>query len=161
MKSIITVILLLTLSMTVYPFGLSGSSKPGFVTPPAPKFTDGERQAELARRRANVVKNMAPDSVLILWSAEPRNYAGDVDFMYRQENNLYYLTNLRQKGSALIIAKTGEKVSEYLFLPPRDPRNETWNGRMYSTDDGVKSNITCTWPPTRSANAGPAPRYGT
>src|SRR5687768_12232165 len=66
------------------------------VTPPAPKFSDAERQAELARRRAEVAKRMSPNSVLIMRSAEPRNYAGDVDFMYRQENNFYYLTNLKQ-----------------------------------------------------------------
>src|SRR5687767_4359105 len=87
------------------------------VTPKAPVFTDAERQAELAKRRAAVAAKMAPNSVLIMWAAAPRNYAGDVDFYYRQENNHYYLTNLKQVGSALVIAKDGANVKEYLFLP--------------------------------------------
>ena len=58
------------------------------VTPPAPKFTDAERQTELARRRANAARAMVDKSVMILFSTEPKIYAGDVDFLYRQENNL-------------------------------------------------------------------------
>lgn len=108
------------------------------VAPPAPKFTDVERQAELARRRAAVAAKMADNSMLVLWAAEPRNYANDVDFYYRQENNLYYLTNLKQGNSAVVITKSGGSVNEYLFLPKRNPQYETWNGRMYSNEDATR-----------------------
>jgi len=108
------------------------------VAPPAPKFTDAERQAELARRRSQVFKQMKPNSVFILRSAEARNYAGDVDFYYRQENNLYYLTNLKQNGATLVLVKNGADNQEYLFLPKRNPQFETWNGRMYSNDDATR-----------------------
>lgn len=108
------------------------------VTPSAPVFSDAERQAELARRRAAVTAKMSPDSLMILWSAEPRNYAGDVDFMYRQENNLYYLTNLRQKGATLVLIKDAADTREILFLPKRNPAMETWNGKMYSSDDATR-----------------------
>lgn len=108
------------------------------ITPPAPKFTDAERQAELARRRAEVAKRIQPNSVLLLFSAEPRNYAGDVDFYYRQENNHYYLTNLRQNGSTFVLVKSGNTVGEYLFLPKRNPARETWNGKMYSNEEAAR-----------------------
>ncbi len=123
-------------------FAISGhaqmAARRAFITPSAPKFTDVERHNELALRRAKVAEKMPADSILILWSASSRNYAGDVDFMYRQENNHYYLTNLRQKGSTLVIAKIGDKVSEYLFLPPRNPLSETWEGKMYSNEDATR-----------------------
>ena len=70
-----------------------------YITPPAPKFTNDERQSELARRRAAVAAAMADKSVLILFSAEPKLYTNDVDYVFRQENNLYYLTNLKQAGA--------------------------------------------------------------
>src|SRR6188474_2704237 len=73
----------------------------------APKFTDAERQAALAAK-------MPPNSMLVMWAAQPRNYAGDVDFYYRQENNLYYLSALKQGGSALVLVKDGTSVKEYL-----------------------------------------------
>lgn len=114
------------------------------VTPSAPKFSDAVRQAELANRRANVGKAMIDNSVMILFSAEPKNYAGDVNFYYRQENNLYYLTNLRQNNATLVLIKDGGNVREILFLPKRNPAAETWNGKMYSREQaenisGVKT----------------------
>jgi Xaa-Pro aminopeptidase len=108
------------------------------VAPKAPVFTDAERQTELAKRRAAVASKMSPNSMLIMWAAQPRNYAGDVDFYYRQENNHYYLTNLKQTNSALVIVKEGTTVKEYLFLPKRNPQFETWNGRMYSNEDATR-----------------------
>jgi len=144
MKRVIVWILLIAfilsgLAVAVLSDTGSGQPIPGSIriTPPAPKFADADRQAELARRRSEVAKKMLPNSVLILWSAEPRNYAGDVDFYYRQENNLYYLTNLKQGNVTLIMAKNGDDVSEYLFLPKRNPQFETWNGKMYSNEDAT------------------------
>ena len=107
------------------------------VAPPAPKFGDAERQGELAKRRVNVAKAMIENSVMILFSAEPKNYAGDVDFYYRQENNLYYLTNLRQNNATLVLIKDGANVREILFLPKRNPAAETWNGKMYSREQAT------------------------
>lgn len=139
-KYLSSLLLITAFSVNLLAFENNSETKPTSIriTPPAPKFTDVERQTELARRRAEVAKKMSPNSILVLWSAEPRNYAGDVDFMYRQENNLYYLTNLRQNGSSLVIAKNGESVQEYLFLPKRNPQFETWNGKMYSNEEATR-----------------------
>lgn len=102
------------------------------VAPPSPKFTVAERHSELAMRRKKVADAMADNSMMILMSADPKIYSNSVDYYYRQENNLYYLTALRQKGAALVITKNGGVVREILFLPKRNPQYETWNGRMYS-----------------------------
>ena len=59
------------------------------VTPAAPKFTDAERQVELARRRAAVAAKMVDKSVMVLFSAEHKLYTNDVNYVFRQENNLY------------------------------------------------------------------------
>jgi Xaa-Pro aminopeptidase len=81
---------------------------------------------------------MKDNSTLVLFSAEPKIYAGDVNFMYRQENNLYYLTNIKQGSATLILTKTGAGVQEYLFLAKRNPQYETWNGRMLSNEDATR-----------------------
>ncbi|MGQ0541884.1 MAG: aminopeptidase P family protein [Blastocatellia bacterium] len=107
------------------------------ITPPAPKFSDTERQAELARRRAAVAAKMSDKSVLMLFSAEPKLYANDVDYVYRQENNLYYLTGLKQDGATLVIAKDGTTINEILFLPKRVALREAWEGKMYSREQAT------------------------
>lgn len=107
-------------------------------TPPAPKFTDAERQQELARRRGEVAKAMGPGSMLILFSSEPRIYTNDVDFMYRQENNLFYLTSLKQDNAYFVLINNAGKTEEYLFLPKRVPQAEIWNGKMYSNEEAQR-----------------------
>jgi Xaa-Pro aminopeptidase len=105
------------------------------ITPPAPVFTDQERVAELSQRRARVAQSVGPQSFLVLFSTEPRVYTNDVDYPYRQENNLYYLTNLKQKGATLVLLPGNTKIREILFLPRRNALAETWTGHMYSAEE--------------------------
>src|SRR5690242_15828737 len=105
------------------------------ITPPAPVFDDKERVAELMQRRERVAQSIGPQSFLILFSGEPRVYTNDVDYQFRQENNLYYLTNLKQKGATLVLLPGNTKIREILFLPHRNPAAETWTGHMYSPEE--------------------------
>jgi Xaa-Pro aminopeptidase len=117
------------------------SNSPGLIriTPPAPKFTDLERQMELAKRRQSVAGKIGPNGILILFSAEPRIYTNDVDYEFRQENNLYYLTMLKQKGAKLVLIPGADNgIKEVIFLPKRNPQFETWNGKMYSPEEAAR-----------------------
>ena len=78
--------------------------------PPAPVFKDEERVAELRARRERVAQKIGPNSLLVMFSAEPRVYTNDVDYEFRQENNLYYLTNLNQKGATLVLMPGNPEV---------------------------------------------------
>lgn len=106
--------------------------------PASPAFSSERRHKELAARRKRVAEGMTENSLLILFSAPSKIYTNDVDYAYRQENNLYYLTGLRQNGVTLVISKSGGEVGETLFLPRRNPQFETWNGRMYSNSDATE-----------------------
>ncbi len=114
------------------------SRKAILIAPPAPVFTDAERQSELDQRRKKVADALANDSLLILFSADSKLYADDVDYVYRQENNLYYLTALKQNGVTFVMRKKDGKISEFIFLPKRNPQFETWNGRMYSNQEATR-----------------------
>src|ERR1041385_7533457 len=105
------------------------------LTPPAPVFDDKERVAELMQRRERVAKSIGPQSFMILFSTEPRTYANDVEYPYRQENNLYYLTNLKQRNATLVLLPGNTKVHEILFMPRRNAQSETWTGHMYSPEE--------------------------
>jgi Xaa-Pro aminopeptidase len=105
------------------------------VTPPAPVFDDAKRLEELAGRRKRVAEAIGPKSILVLFSAEPRVYTNDVDYQFRQENNLYYLTNINQKRATLVLMPGNAALPEVLFVPKRDARAETWTGHMYSAQE--------------------------
>ena len=93
------------------------------------------RRAEVTSRRAEVRRLVGAGSVLLMFATVPRVYTGDVDYEYRQENNFYYLTNLRQENAALVMLPEGAGWREVLFLPRRNPFAETWTGHMYSADE--------------------------
>ncbi|MDX2030827.1 MAG: aminopeptidase P family protein [Blastocatellia bacterium] len=105
------------------------------IAPAPPRAPEAERLAELRNRRHEVMKRMADHSMMVLFSTEPRIYANDVDYHYRQENNLYYLTGIRQEGATLVLIPGAKRTREILFMPERNPWTETWNGRMMSADE--------------------------
>lgn len=105
------------------------------LTAPAPVFDDKTRLAELAGRRERVARAVGGKGILILFSTEPRVYANDVEYEYRQENNLYYLTNLKQKGATLVLAPGNDVTPAILFLPRRSALMETWTGHMYTAEE--------------------------
>lgn len=107
------------------------------VTPPAPVFDDAKRLDELTARRKHVAEAIGPGAMLVMFSAEPRVYTNDVDYAFRQENNLFYLTNLNQKGATLVMMP-GTQLPEILFLPRRNPAAETWTGHMYSAEEAAR-----------------------
>ncbi len=108
------------------------------ITPPAPVFDDVKRLAELAARRKRIADAIGPKAILVLFSAEPRVYTNDVDYQYRQENNLFYLTNLNQKRATLVLMPGSTQTPEILFLPRRSPAAETWTGHMYSSQEAAQ-----------------------
>jgi Xaa-Pro aminopeptidase len=107
-------------------------------TPSAPAIDDAAWHTELAARRAHVAEQIGPKSVLILFSGEARVYTGDVDYEFRQENNLYYLTRLAQEGITLVMMPGNTTRPEILFLPQRNPAAETWTGHMYSPEEAQR-----------------------
>jgi Xaa-Pro aminopeptidase len=116
------------------------------VAPPAPVFNDDERRAELVARRARLASEIGAGSIAVFFSAEPRLYTNDVDYEFRQENNLFYLTHLNQGGAKLVLLPGSAGAREILFLPRRNPARETWDGYMYSPEDAQRlSGITEIW----------------
>src|SRR5262245_40325685 len=116
------------------------------IAPPSPKISEADRLAELRARREEVMKRMGDRGLMVLFSAEPRVYTNDVDYHYRQENNLYYLTGIKQEDATLVLIPGAKQSREILFMPKRDPRNETWHGRMMSKEEAsARSGIREVW----------------
>jgi Xaa-Pro aminopeptidase len=99
------------------------------VAPPPPASWQRDRVADLTTRRKAVMDQIGEHGMLILYAAEPRNYANDVEWPFRQENNFFYLTGLTQPGATLVLAPGG-KSREMIFLPNSDPSRESWTGHM-------------------------------
>jgi Xaa-Pro aminopeptidase len=86
---------------------------------------------DLSARRARAMERLGPDAMLILWSAPIARYSNDVDYPYRQDSNLYYLTGVAQAETMLVLMPGNDVPRrEILFVKDRNPVQEHWTGRV-------------------------------
>ncbi|MEZ5364166.1 MAG: aminopeptidase P N-terminal domain-containing protein [Bryobacterales bacterium] len=83
--------------------------------------------SDLAQRRARLLSQLGPQTMLIARGAPHRVYSLDVDYEYRQESNFYYLTGIELPDAALVLLPgAANDRREILFVPERDPVREHW-----------------------------------
>ena len=95
----------------------------------------GEYVADLASRREQVRAALGPDTVLVLWSAPTRVFSTDVNYEYRQESNLLYLTGLSEPETVLVLVPSGRSVREVIFTRQSDPERELWEGHILTASE--------------------------
>src|SRR6185436_2101631 len=93
-----------------------------------------ELSDDVKARRARVMEKLGPDAMLILWSAPSQRYSLDVDYEYRQDSNLYYLTGLTQENTILVLMPGNKTQRELLFVKDRNPAREQWTGPLLTLE---------------------------
>ena len=89
---------------------------------------------DYAARRAELARRIGPDAMLILMSPPPAQRNGDVDWPFRQEDSLLYLTGQNEPETSLVLVP-GEAVhKEIIFTRDSDPSQEVWTGRIPTRD---------------------------
>jgi Xaa-Pro aminopeptidase len=98
---------------------------------PGPAAAD-DLQDDLKARRARLMERVGPTGLLILRSAPERTYSNDIEYEYRQDSNLYYLTAIDQPDTTLVLMPGNATRKEILFISERDPVREHWDGHRLS-----------------------------
>ncbi|MEP4594558.1 MAG: aminopeptidase P N-terminal domain-containing protein, partial [Cyclobacteriaceae bacterium] len=98
-----------------------------------------------ADRRETLRKKMPDNSVAVFFANPVRNRANDVDYVYHQDPNLYYLTGYKEPHAVLLIFKDKQKgpdgkFDEIFFIQPRDAMAEMWTGRRMGVE-GVQERL--------------------
>ncbi|HET7698779.1 MAG TPA: aminopeptidase P N-terminal domain-containing protein [Vicinamibacterales bacterium] len=88
----------------------------------------GPLQDDLKARRGRAMERLGPDALAIFWSAPERVYSTDVNYEYRQDSNLLYLTGIDQEDTILVLMPGNAARKEVLFIREADARREHWNG---------------------------------
>lgn len=87
------------------------------------------------QRRELVRAKMPANSVSVFFANPVRNRANDVDFIYHQDPNFYYLSGYTEPHAVLLIFKEDQKdpegnaFNEIIFIQPRNETAEMWTGR--------------------------------
>jgi Xaa-Pro aminopeptidase len=83
------------------------------------------------------MRRMDQKSVAIIPSAREATRSNDTNFRFRQDSDFYYLTAFEEPESiAVINPNRDQKLT--LFVRPRDPEREIWDGRRAGVD-GAKN----------------------
>lgn len=87
-------------------------------------------------KREALRQNMPDSSVAVLFSAPVRNRANDVNYVYHQDPDFYYLTGFRDPDAMLFLFKNpyqlndGSTTNELLLIREPAASRELWTGRM-------------------------------
>jgi len=91
-------------------------------------------QSAHEQRRTAYMDAIGPNAVALVRSPAELIRNGDNQFPFRQSSDLYYLTGFVEPGSALCLRPGAEKERVVLFVRPKDPERETWNGRRVGVE---------------------------
>jgi Xaa-Pro aminopeptidase len=108
---------------------------------------------ELQARRAALAKAIGGDAVFIAFSSEPARRTGDVDWPFRQEDNLLYLTGMNEPETTLVLLPGERERRELIFSRDRDPSNERWTGVIPSKEQVIADTGVREWASPRRFNS--------
>ncbi|MDP6630158.1 MAG: aminopeptidase P N-terminal domain-containing protein [Kiritimatiellia bacterium] len=93
-------------------------------------------KAEFHRsRREQFYRNMSDHDALVLFAGSAPRKTADASYRFFANRNFYYMTGILQKESVLLAVKRDGDVEETLFVLPKDPMAERWQGRRLAADE--------------------------
>ena len=126
----------LILSLLFCPFLILAQDGPTDLLPPT--FHKSRREA--------LRKLMPPKSVAVFFASPIRNRANDVDYIYHQDPDFYYLTGYTEPNAVFVLFSENQKDSlgkdfnELFYAQSRDPLREQWDGKRMGAE-GVKTTL--------------------
>ncbi|MGK7389646.1 MAG: aminopeptidase P N-terminal domain-containing protein [Candidatus Cyclobacteriaceae bacterium M2_1C_046] len=96
-------------------------------------------------RRSILLEQMPANSVAVFFSNPVRNRANDVDYIYHQDPNFYYLTGHKEPHSVLLLFKdpqeiNGTNYNEIIFVRQHNALKELYDGARLGKE-GAKEDL--------------------
>ncbi|CAN5318780.1 Xaa-Pro aminopeptidase [soil metagenome] len=95
-------------------------------------------QNDYAIRRQNLMQQMQPESVAVIFAAPEILRNGDTHYPYRQNSDFYYLTGFKEPNAVAVLIPNRAEGSYVLFTQPRDPSREIWDGARVGPEGACK-----------------------
>ncbi len=88
-------------------------------------------------RRAKFLEAIGEGATAILPSAPVALRSGDVEFIYRQDSDFYYLTGFAEPESIAVFSPGHPDGQFVMFVRPRDKDRETWTGKRAGVEGAM------------------------
>ena len=103
--------------------------------------------SEFHKSRRDALKEKMPENSVAVFFANPvRNRANDVDYVYHQDPDFYYLTGYKEPHAVLVLfseaqsSENGKTYDEILYVQEKNPRAEMWTGYRLGVE-GAKAEL--------------------
>lgn len=93
--------------------------------------------SEFEIRRRKVFDQMKDNSIAIFFSGVSKVASEDEMMPFIVNNNFFYLTNIKQEHSALLLIKSIGERKAYIFIDPYSELKEKWTGKRLTTDKAM------------------------
>jgi Xaa-Pro aminopeptidase len=127
---------LLLTTVLFYTFGTYGQNKK--------QLPDDFLPIEFHKERRELVREKMPKNSVAVFFANPvRNRANDVNYIYHQDPNFYYLTGHKEPHSVLLIFKDEQEVEQYafdelIFVRQHNALKELYDGNRLGKEGAVE-----------------------
>ncbi|GAA5832022.1 hypothetical protein JCM3766R1_003690 [Sporobolomyces carnicolor] len=100
------------------------------------ELTPGIQAGEYAERRRKLIEGLEDGATVVIAGGRVQYMSQNIFYKFRQRSNLWYLTGWEEPDSVLILEKTSttEGYKMTMFVRPKDPYDESWNGPRSGTD---------------------------
>src|SRR3990170_351825 len=89
---------------------------------------------QFADRRRRLAEEIGDDAIAIVPAAVEVTRSNDTDFDFHQDPNFLYLTGFPEPEAVAVITPGHSEGDYTLFVRPRDPEMEAWNGYRVGTE---------------------------
>lgn len=94
-------------------------------------------EVHAARRRA-LLARLGADAVAVLAAGDLAYRHRDVAYDFRPDGDFVYLTGFDEPGAVAVVTPLHPEHRFVLFVPPRDPERERWDGPRAGVDGAVE-----------------------
>ncbi len=91
-----------------------------------------------ARRRRALMDRIGPRAAAVFPAAPMSTRSNDVEYRYRQDSDLLYLTGFEEPEAVCLLLPGHPKDEFVLFVQPRDPEREVWTGRRAGVEGAIE-----------------------
>ncbi|WP_020526378.1 aminopeptidase P N-terminal domain-containing protein [Flexithrix dorotheae] len=112
----------------------------------AQDYPEDHLPKEFHKKRRDQIRKMMPKNSAAVFFANPvRNRANDVEYVYHQDPDFYYLTGYLEPHAVLVIFSEnkkieGKSVNELFFIQEKNEMAEMWTGKRLGVK-GVKEKL--------------------
>lgn len=90
----------------------------------------------IKQRRDKYLELIGEGNAALLTSPPEALRNGDAHYPYRQSSDIYYLTGFSEPGTTVVL-RPGADEPFVMFVRPRDPERETWDGRRAGVEGAI------------------------